>query len=111
VLNSKKDKADKLGWAVGSFAKWMGCDFAVKRFNLAAFDVPRWKNEQLLMEVGSVVNLRHPHIVRLVGFGQDAEQIVCLMELMDADLRYFMTKKLESFPRPKPRPFKKNWTS
>ena len=30
-----------------------------------------WNQKQLLMEVGSLVELQHPHVVRLVGFGED----------------------------------------
>jgi len=80
--------------------------FTSKVFKFAIIDVAGWNNKKLLMEVGSLVNLQHPHIVQLVGFGQDREQCVFLMELMDDDLRNFMKKKLETFPKPKPRPFK-----
>ena len=68
-------------------------------------DQSEWNKEQLLKEVGALVELRHPHVIRLVGFGQDSEQSFFLMEKMDADLRHFMKKKLEPKPRPKPRPF------
>ena len=39
------------------------------------------------MEVGNLVELRHPHVVRLVGFGHDDEECVFVMELMDGNMR------------------------
>ena len=64
--------------------------------------------EQLVKEVGALMELRHPHVIPLVGFGQGSEQYFFLMEKMDADLRNFMRRKLEPAPRPKPGPFSRS---
>lgn len=83
--------------------RWLGCEFAIKVFESG--DQSEWNKQQLLKEVGALVELRHPHVIQLVGFGQDSERSVILMELMDSDLRNFMNLKLKSAPEPKPRPF------
>jgi serine/threonine protein kinase len=103
VRQSTQDPKDKDGWALVRNGSWLGCEFAVKVFKSG--DQSEWNKEQLLKEVGALVELRHPHVIQLVGFGQDSERSVFLMEKMDADLRNFMKKKLEPAPRPKPRPF------
>ena len=93
--NSERDPKDEVGWAQVRKGKWLNVDFAVKVFKCAADDRVSWNQEQLLMEAGSLVELQHPHVVRLVGFGQFQKKSVFVMELMDTDLRRFMDKKPE----------------
>ncbi|KAG0617827.1 hypothetical protein M758_4G018000 [Ceratodon purpureus] len=99
---SERDLLHEVGWAEVRKGKFLDCDFAIKVFNCGADDGSRatWNQEQLLIEAGSLVELQHPHVVRLVGFGQDKKQSVFVMELMDGDLRNFMTTKLKATPKP-----------
>lgn len=96
---SKRDPMHKVGWAFVRTGKWLNYNFAIKVFNCGADDGSQvtWNQKQLLMEAGSLVELQHPHVVRLVGFGvgfgQDAKQSVFVMELMDNNLREFMDAK------------------
>lgn len=103
VRQSSQDPTERDGWALVRNGRWLGCEFAIKVFE--SRDQSEWNNEQLLKEVGALVELRHPHVIRLVGFGQDTKRSVILMELMDNDLRNFMKQKLKAAPEPKPRPF------
>ena len=91
--NSERDPKDEVGWAQVRKGKWLDLDFAVKEFKCEADDRADWNQKQLLMEAGSLVKLRHPHVVRLVGFGQFEKKSVFVMELMDTDLRRFMDNK------------------
>ena len=91
--NSERDPKEEVGWAQVKKGKWLDLDFAVKVFKCDADDRADWNQKQLLMEAGSLVELQHPHVVRLVGFGQFAKKSVFVMELMNTDLRKFMDKK------------------
>lgn len=85
VRKSERDPEEQVGWAFVYSGTWLGCNFAFKVFKCGAD--PHWNERQLLMEVGNLVELRHPHVVRLVGFGHDDEECVFVMELMDGNLR------------------------
>ena len=93
--NSERDPKDEVGWAQVRKGEWLNLDFAIKEFKCDADDRVAWNQNQLLMEAGSLVELQHPHVVRLVGFGQFQKKSVFVMELMDTDLRRFMDKKTE----------------
>lgn len=105
---STRDPKEMDGWVLVFSGKWLGCDFAVKVFKAGAVGGAMWNKQQLLKEVGCLEGLRHPHITRLVGFGQDNEKSIFLMELMDGDLRDFMRQKLQFAPTPNSRPFNRS---
>ncbi|KAG0582630.1 hypothetical protein KC19_3G073700 [Ceratodon purpureus] len=66
-------------------ATWLGCKCAVKRF-LAAYS-RTWVLE-LQQELKFLSNLRHPHIVRLIGLSVDSQQRCSIvMEWMEYSLR------------------------
>jgi serine/threonine protein kinase len=94
---SKQESKETHGWAIVCEGSWLGCDFAVKVFKS---DESNWNKDQLLKEAGALMELRHPHIIRFIGFAQDAKLCSVLMELMpERDLRHFMKQ------RPAGRPF------
>lgn len=69
---------------------WLSCKFAIKLFKSKEAS---WNRDQLLKEVGSLIKLRHPHIVQLIGFAEASETSYLLMELMDGDLRQLIRKR------------------
>lgn len=87
-----RSKADKHleGLAAVHRARWLNCDFAVKKFQSHELE---WNMEQMRREVGSLVKLRHPHLNQLVGFAKDEHNCYVLMELMDGDLRSLIDKR------------------
>jgi serine/threonine protein kinase len=88
---SKHDLTETHGMAVVCEGSWLGCEFAVKVFKSPQSN---WNKSQLLKEVGSLMELRHPHIIRFIGFGQDAQLCFVLMEMMpEKDLRHFMKQR------------------
>lgn len=89
------------GWALVRFGMWLGCECALKVFQS---DNATWNKSELLKEVEALLKLHHPHIVQLMGFAQDEEKCLSLMELMDTDLRYFMkSRPRQAGKRPFPR--------
>ncbi|KAG0591208.1 hypothetical protein KC19_1G158100 [Ceratodon purpureus] len=90
VRMSTHDPAETFSWALVRSGRWLGCEFAVKVFKSGESS---WDRSQLAREVGNLMELRHPHIVRFIGFAQGADQCCVLMELMDSDLKTFMTSR------------------
>ncbi|KAG0630105.1 hypothetical protein M758_1G154500 [Ceratodon purpureus] len=93
VRMSTHDPEKSFSWALVRSGRWLGCEFAVKVFKSGESS---WDRSQLAREVGNLMELRHPHIVRFIGFAQGVDQCCVLMELMDSDLKSFM----KSRPRP-----------
>ncbi|KAG0555603.1 hypothetical protein KC19_12G181100 [Ceratodon purpureus] len=88
---------DTYGWALVHYGSWLGCKCALKIFK----SVDRvWNKSELLKEVCSLMELHHPHVVQLMGFAQDEEKCIILMELMDTDLRHFMNQRSPQGKRP-----------
>ena len=88
---SKRDLEHEVGWAYVYSGQWLGYKFAIKVFDCRAKgngDPAAWNQRQLLMEAGSLVELQHPQVTRLVGFGQYSDLSVFVMEFMDGDLRH-----------------------
>lgn len=81
---------------------WLGCECAIKVFKSPD---TQWNMDRLSKEIGLLINLRHPHIVQLIGFAHDAEKSYVLMELMDGDLRNFMKNRLRDGKSKTGRPF------
>jgi serine/threonine protein kinase len=92
MRKSNQDPKHEEVWEGARKGKWLDCDFAIKVFNCGGNDAHRaiWNQRRLFKEATSLVELQHPHVVRLVGFGQFDKQSVFVMELMDTDLRSFM---------------------
>jgi serine/threonine protein kinase len=60
----------------------------VKVFRSEFFE---WNKDQMLKEVATLMELRHPHIVQFTGFAQGPEICTVLMEFMpEKDLRHYM---------------------
>lgn len=81
---------------------WLGCECAIKIFKSPD---TQWNMDQLSKYIGLLINLRHPHVVKLIGFAHDAEKSYVLMELMDGDLRNFMKNRLRDGKSKTGRPF------
>lgn len=76
------------GLATVCAGSWLGCDFFVKVFNS---EEVKWNKDHILRKVGALIELRHPHVVRLNGFAQGPESCVVLMEMMsERDLRHYL---------------------
>ena len=74
--------------------KWLHCDFHVKRFKCSELD---WNMEQMRKEVDSLIKLRHPHLIQLVGFAHDEHNCSVLMEVMETEsLRQFLNSQNDS---------------
>lgn len=69
-------------------ANWLGCKFAVKRFKTSA-SIP-----VLQKEIDFLIELQHPHIVRLVGFAVHPPRCMIVMECMNMDLRELINSRL-----------------
>ena len=93
VRMSEQDSEKTFSWTLVRSGRWLGCEFAVKVFKSGQSS---WDRSQLTMEVGNLMELRHPHIICFIGFAQGPEQCLILMELMDSDLKTF----IKSRPRP-----------
>ncbi|KAG0558632.1 hypothetical protein KC19_10G042400 [Ceratodon purpureus] len=94
---SEHDPKETDGWARVRNGRYLGCDFALKVFKSGN---TTWNRSELLKEVRSLMELHHPHIVQLMGFAQDEEKCIFLMELMDTDLRNFMKRRPHQEKRP-----------
>ena len=93
---SKQESKETHGWAIVCEGTWLGCEFAVKVFKSDESD---WNKNQLLKEVGALMELRHPHIIRFIGFAEDARLCSLLMEMMpERDLRHFMKQHMKQHP-------------
>jgi hypothetical protein len=111
-LNMQVDRSEiMLGKQIGKGAyglvheaSWLGCKFAVKIIEAS-------NTIALQHEVGILAQLRHPHIVQLVGFSVDKGKgkgkgrgSMILMELMDGDLRQLIEDRVRSTPQVPPFP-------
>ena len=94
---SNHDPVETDGWALVHFGRYLGCKFALKVFRSGN---TKWNRSELLKEVRSLMELHHPHIIQLMGFAQDEERCIILMELMDTDLRHFMKPRSSDGKRP-----------
>ena len=74
--------------------KWLNCDFHLKEFKCSELD---WNMEQMRKEVDSLIKLRHPHLIQLVGFAHDEHNCFVLMELMEREsLRHLLNCQNDS---------------
>jgi serine/threonine protein kinase len=105
-LNMQIDRSEiMLGKRIGKGAyglvheaSWLGCKFAVKIIEAS-------DTIALQHEVGILAQLRHPHIVQLVGFSVDkgkGQGSMILMELMDGDLHQLIEDRVRSTPQVPP---------
>jgi serine/threonine protein kinase len=92
---SEFDPVESDDWARVRFGNYLGCEFALKVFKSGN---RTWNRSELLKEVRSLMELHHPHIVQLMGFAQDEEKCIILMELMDTDLRHLMKQRSGNRP-------------
>ena len=94
---SNRDPKEQDGWASVKSGTWLGCDFAIKKFKCGSDAIQaQWNESQLQWEVEKLVELQHPHVVRLVGFGKSEEECIFVMELMRQDLRRLIGTRLDS---------------
>ncbi|KAG0599871.1 hypothetical protein M758_12G184200 [Ceratodon purpureus] len=90
---SNRDSKVTHGSTLVQRGTYFGCDCAIKVFKSGD------RSEQL-KEVRALMELQYPHVVQLLGFAQDEKQCMILMELMDNDLRHFMSPRSSNGKRP-----------